>query len=207
MGEVYRGARRAARSHRRRQGPAVRLRRRCRPPRPFRTRGQGHRVAQPPAHLHRFTTSAITTACRYLVMEHLEGETLAARIARGRCRCPRPWPTRSRSPSGLDCAHRAGIVHRDLKPANVMLTKTGAKLLDFGLAKAARIGSAPAMRPTVTATTDHARETPRHPPVHGARATRRQARGRARRHLRFRRDGPRDGDGPARIRRNRARPG
>ncbi len=42
---------------------------------------------------------------------------------------------RSRSPTALDAAHRHGIIHRDLKPGNIMLTKTGVKLLDFGLAK------------------------------------------------------------------------
>jgi serine/threonine protein kinase len=75
----------------------------------------------------------------YLVMEYLEGETLAARIAKG------PLPTAellryaSQIADALDKAHRQGIVHRDLKPANVMLTKTGAKLLDFGLAKGEEI--------------------------------------------------------------------
>ena len=71
----------------------------------------------------------------YLVMQHLEGETLAARVERG------PLPTADALRIGieiggaLDAAHRAGIVHRDLKPGNVMMTKAGAKLLDFGLAK------------------------------------------------------------------------
>jgi Tol biopolymer transport system component len=73
----------------------------------------------------------------YLVMEFLEGETLAQRIRRG------PVPLREALQIGgeiceaLDVAHRAGIVHRDLKPGNVMLTKSGVKLMDFGLAKAA----------------------------------------------------------------------
>ena len=71
----------------------------------------------------------------YLVMEFLEGESLAARLAKG------PLPTEQLLRFGiemadaLDKAHRQGIVHRDLKPGNVMLTKTGVKLLDFGLAK------------------------------------------------------------------------
>ncbi|MEX1245364.1 MAG: protein kinase [Thermoanaerobaculia bacterium] len=73
----------------------------------------------------------------YAVTELLEGETLAARLARG------PMPTEALARVGaeicaaLAAAHRKGIVHRDLKPANVMLTKPGAKLLDFGLAKPA----------------------------------------------------------------------
>jgi Tol biopolymer transport system component/predicted Ser/Thr protein kinase len=72
----------------------------------------------------------------YLVMEYLEGETLSDRLARG------PLPLEQTLRFGveighaLDRAHRQGIVHRDLKPGNVMLTKTGVKLLDFGLARA-----------------------------------------------------------------------
>ncbi len=72
----------------------------------------------------------------YLVMELLEGETLAHRLAKG----PLPLPDVLRHgveiASALDVAHRGGIVHRDLKPGNVMLTKAGAKLMDFGLARA-----------------------------------------------------------------------
>ena len=72
----------------------------------------------------------------YLVMEYLEGETLSERIARG----PLPLETTllygSQIADALDKAHRVGIVHRDLKPGNVMVTKSGLKLLDFGLAKA-----------------------------------------------------------------------
>jgi Tol biopolymer transport system component/tRNA A-37 threonylcarbamoyl transferase component Bud32 len=71
----------------------------------------------------------------YLVMEYLEGETLAERLDKG------PLPVEHLLRYGieiadaLDKAHRQGIVHRDLKPGNVMLTKSGVKLLDFGLAK------------------------------------------------------------------------
>lgn len=72
----------------------------------------------------------------YLVMEFLEGETLSERLARG----PIPYDEMLRIAieiaSGLDSAHHQGLVHRDLKPGNVMLTREGAKLLDFGLAKA-----------------------------------------------------------------------
>ena len=71
----------------------------------------------------------------YLVMELLEGETLADRLGRG----PLPLETALRIGSqiaaALDAAHRKGIVHRDLKPGNVMLTASGVKLLDFGLAR------------------------------------------------------------------------
>src|SRR5204863_8258662 len=71
----------------------------------------------------------------YLVMEHLEGETLARRLAKG----PLPLEDALRCAieiaAALDAAHGTGVVHRDLKPANIMLTRSGAKLLDFGLAK------------------------------------------------------------------------
>jgi Tol biopolymer transport system component len=72
----------------------------------------------------------------YLVMELIDGETLAARLQKG------PLPPNdvlrvgSEIADALDQAHRAGVVHRDLKPGNVMLTKSGAKLMDFGLARA-----------------------------------------------------------------------
>jgi pimeloyl-ACP methyl ester carboxylesterase len=76
----------------------------------------------------------------YLVMELVEGESLAERIARG------PLPTSdvlrlgAEIADALDRAHRAGVVHRDLKPGNVMLSKSGAKLMDFGLAREGRLG-------------------------------------------------------------------
>jgi eukaryotic-like serine/threonine-protein kinase len=70
----------------------------------------------------------------YLVMECLEGETLAARLQRGMVPLDDALKIAVEIGDALDQAHRAGIVHRDLKPSNVMLTKTGAILLDFGLA-------------------------------------------------------------------------
>ncbi len=71
----------------------------------------------------------------YLVMEHLEGETLAQRLHRGALPNEQVLKTGMEIADALDKAHRQGVVHRDLKPGNVMLTKSGAKLLDFGLAK------------------------------------------------------------------------
>src|SRR5712675_2533160 len=78
----------------------------------------------------------------YLVMEYLEGETLAARIERGPLPSPDLLRYASQIADALDKAHRQGIVHRDLKPGNVMLTKSGVKLVDFGLAKLAAVSPA-----------------------------------------------------------------
>jgi len=73
----------------------------------------------------------------YLVMELLDGETLAAVLARGRLPLDRALRYAIEIATALDCAHRQGIVHRDLKPGNVMITRSGVKLLDFGLARSA----------------------------------------------------------------------
>jgi serine/threonine protein kinase len=76
----------------------------------------------------------------YLVLEYLEGKTLAERLARdggAALELNEALKIAIEICDALDKAHRTGIVHRDLKPANVMLTKAGAKLLDFGLAKTA----------------------------------------------------------------------
>jgi serine/threonine protein kinase len=76
----------------------------------------------------------------FLVMELVEGETLANRLAKG------PLPTAevlrlgAQIADALDRAHRAGVIHRDLKPGNVMLARSGAKLMDFGLARAVGLG-------------------------------------------------------------------
>ena len=72
----------------------------------------------------------------YLVMELLEGETLGHRLARGALPIDQAMRFGAEIASALQAAHRKGIVHRDLKPGNVMITKTGVKLLDFGLARA-----------------------------------------------------------------------
>jgi Tol biopolymer transport system component/predicted Ser/Thr protein kinase len=72
----------------------------------------------------------------YLVMEYLEGETLAERLVKGLLPLAQTLRYGIEIADALDRAHRQGVVHRDLKPSNVMLTKSGVKLLDFGLAKA-----------------------------------------------------------------------
>jgi len=71
----------------------------------------------------------------YLVMECVEGETLAKRLEKGPLPLEQVLKLGAQIADALDKAHRGGVVHRDLKPANIMLTSTGAKLLDFGLAK------------------------------------------------------------------------
>ena len=71
----------------------------------------------------------------YLVMECVEGETLAKRLEKGALPLEQVLKYGAQVADALDKAHRSGVVHRDLKPGNIMLTPTGAKLLDFGLAK------------------------------------------------------------------------
>ena len=78
----------------------------------------------------------------FLVMEYLEGATVAARLLRGPLSHDEALRHATDVAAALDHAHRHGVVHRDLKPSNVMLTAAGAKLLDFGLAKLRQAGSA-----------------------------------------------------------------
>lgn len=77
----------------------------------------------------------------YLVMEYVEGETLADRLARGPIPIGKALEYGMQIVDALSRAHRRGVIHRDLKPGNIMITKSGAKLLDFGLAKIRRAAS------------------------------------------------------------------
>jgi serine/threonine protein kinase/Tol biopolymer transport system component len=88
----------------------------------------------------------------YLVMEYLEGETLASRLLRGPLPPDQLLKYGIEICEGLEKAHRSGVIHRDLKPGNIMLTKSGAKLMDFGLAKSAT-SPTPASHLTMTLST------------------------------------------------------
>jgi len=81
----------------------------------------------------------------YVVLEYLEGKSLADRLAKGPLPISEILRVGTDISSALEAAHRNGIVHRDLKPANVMLTKTGTKLLDFGLAKPVAVAATPSV--------------------------------------------------------------
>src|SRR5438876_10348215 len=87
----------------------------------------------------------------YLVMECVEGETLAKRLEKGPLPLEQAVKYGAQVADALEKAHNKGIIHRDLKPGNIMLTKSGAKLLDFGLAKPA----APLSSPAILTATDH----------------------------------------------------
>jgi serine/threonine protein kinase/Tol biopolymer transport system component len=91
----------------------------------------------------------------YLVMECVEGETLAKRLEKGALPLEQVLKFGAQIADALDKAHRSGVVHRDLKPGNIMLTPSGAKLLDFGLAKPAA-----AMASLATMTVTAAKQSP-----------------------------------------------
>ncbi|MBZ5600298.1 MAG: protein kinase [Acidobacteriia bacterium] len=93
----------------------------------------------------------------YLVMEYLEGETLADRLRKGPLPFDQVLKYGIEICEGLEKAHRNGVIHRDLKPGNIMLTKGGAKLMDFGLAKPVVPASPPSSGLTQTLA------TPQHP--------------------------------------------
>ena len=89
----------------------------------------------------------------YIVMEYLRGETLADRLEKGPLPLPQLLKCAIEICDGLATAHRAGVIHRDLKPGNIMLAKSGAKLMDFGLAKATEVVTATGHGGTTIAST------------------------------------------------------
>jgi serine/threonine-protein kinase len=87
---------------------------------------------------------------RFLVMEYLAGQSLAARLASGPLALGDALRYAAETADALDHAHQVGVVHRDLKPANVLVTAQGAKLLDFGLAKAIAVAETAATEMPLT---------------------------------------------------------
>ena len=142
-----------------------------------------------------------------LVMELVEGPTLADRIAQGADPHRRSLPIAKQIAEALEAAHEQGIIHRDLKPANIKVRPDGTvKVLDFGLAKAMEPTGAmsPSVSQSPTITTPamtQAWDDPRHGRLHVAGAGARQDRGQARGHLGVRRRALRDADRAAGVRR------
>ncbi len=136
-------------------------------------------------------------------MELLEGETLSERLVQGALSTDQVLRFGIEIADALDRAHRQSIVHRDLKPGNIMLTRSGVKLLDFGLAKvmAPPLDKSAVPRSDVDADAGRLQPhagglDPRDLRVHGSRTARGKGGGRAHGHLRVRRRSLRDGDGP-----------
>ena len=196
-GRGLQGAGHAARAHRRDQGAAGAVGRRPR-----------RRASASSARRRRSRSSRIRTSARSTTSDgrarpstsswsFLEGETLGERLAKGALPLEQTLRYGVEIADALDKAHRQGIVHRDLKPGNVMLTKSGVKLLDFGLAKA-MAPATPQASLTVAADAagaDAGRHDPRDVPVHGAGAAGGEGGRRADGHLRAGRGALRDGDG------------
>ena len=150
MGEVYR-----ARDTRLHQSVAIKVLPRGAGDNPERKR-QFEREAQAVATLNHPHICVLHDVGRagdtdYLVMELVEGETLADRLQRGALPTAEVLKIGGQIADALDRAHRAGVVHRDLKPGNIMLTRSGAKLMDFGLARLRRSGESATTVPTETA--------------------------------------------------------
>ena len=140
----------------------------------------------------------------FLVMELIDGETLAARLQRGPLPAPELLKIGIEVADALDRAHRQGLVHRDLKPGNVMLTRSGAKLLDFGLARVTGLSASNSDALHLAdrdARAHHRRQHRRHVPVHVARGAGGPRGRRARRHLGAGRDAVRNGHRTTRVRR------
>jgi serine/threonine protein kinase len=136
----------------------------------------------------------------YLVMEYLEGRTVAERLkTAGRLPIPEVLRYGTEIADALCAAHHAGIVHRDLKPENVMLTDGGAKLLDLGISKRLPAGGSHWYGGTTQLALTRLGDRDRDHSLHGAGAARRPRARRPLRHLLVRRGALRDGDGDARV--------
>ena len=141
-----------------------------------------------------------------LVMELVEGPTLADRIAQGPIPVDEALPIAKQIAEALEAAHEQGIIHRDLKPANIKVRPDGTvKVLDFGLAKALEPTSARPRRDRiaddyVSRDDDRRRRAARHRCLHESRASAGQGRRQAERHLGVRLRAVRDADGPAGVR-------
>ena len=134
------------------------------------------------AQIHGIETAEDTRA---LVLELVEGPTLADRIAQGAIPLDEALPIAKQIAEALEAAHEAGVIHRDLKPANIKVRDDGTvKVLDFGLAKAvAGAGSDSAESPTVTVGGYRNGRNPRHGGLHESRAGTWATRRQAQRHL------------------------
>ena len=206
-GRRLQGRRYASRSHRRDQDPAGALCGRSPGARSDSSARRAPSARSTTRTSARCTTSGSQDGIDFLVMEYLEGETLAARLAQGPLPLDQALALRDRrSPSRSISAHRAGIVHRDLKPGNIMLTKAGRSCSTSGWPSSTqrrRHGSA--MHADDAADADGAGHHPRHRPYMAPEQLEGQGGGRAHRHLRVRRRALRDADRAEGVRGARAR--
>ena len=149
-------------------------------------------------HICRVLDAGREDGIEYFAMELLEGESLARRLERGAIPFEQAVGYAIEIADALCYAHGHAVIHRDLKPANVFLTSTGAKVLDFGLAKVRSgvVKGAAAFRDTVPLDVSQPGTLIGSTPLYAARAPRRRRSRHAQRHLRVRRRGLRDGQRP-----------
>ena len=159
------------------------------------------------AHIYGLERADPSTAFTALVMELVDGPTLADRIAQGSIPVDEALPIARQIAEALEAAHDQGIIHRDLKPSNIKLRPDGAvKVLDFGLAKAMDVSPGQSVQPLDVAdhhdSGDDARRLhPGHCAIHEPGAGQGETRGQARRHLGVRRRALRDVDRHATLHR------